>query len=199
MPQQASDEVEGLYNELGTGYEEAFGQNPAQIRFVQSTVQQLSLASFVPDIGCGTGQPTGSEVTSAGHRFLGIDSSSTMIDAARKNVQQAKFEVVDMLDYRGPSTPPNAIFAIFATFTLSHDETTRLMKIIGSWLKSNGLLFVGSMSAEELDTAEWTAQDAETGTVKRWFIGNQAESESIRSRAGSILQNWAALRWLQEQ
>lgn len=176
MPQESSKEVEGLYNELGTGYEDAFGQNPAQIRFVRSAVEQLSAASFVLDIGCGTGKPTGSEVVKAGHKFLGVDSSTTMINAAKQNVPGAYFEVIDMLDYDGPPNQVDAVFAIFATFTLSHAETMDLVKNIGSWLKPGGFLFVGSMSAEALNDAEWTSRDTETGVVKRWFLGNQVES-----------------------
>ncbi|KAF2213421.1 hypothetical protein CERZMDRAFT_96265 [Cercospora zeae-maydis SCOH1-5] len=161
MPQQASNEVEGLYNELGTGYEDAFGQNPAQIHLYDqlfSSFPQQALFS-ISDAAQGS-----------------LQGANTMIDAVRKNVLQGEFEVVDMLDYRGPSTQPDAIFTIFATFALGHDETMQLMEMLGNRLQPNGLLFVGSMSAEELDTAECTARDAETGTVKRWFIGNQVES-----------------------
>ena len=55
------------------------------------------------DLGCGTGQLT-ARIAETGASAVGIDSSPQMIDTARANYPELRFEVADARVYRTPET-----------------------------------------------------------------------------------------------
>jgi len=61
------------------------------------------------DVGCGTGQLT-AKLADSGAEVVGIDSSDSMIRAARANVPTVHFEVADIRRYRS-SRPFDAVFS----------------------------------------------------------------------------------------
>jgi trans-aconitate methyltransferase len=65
------------------------------------------------DVGCGTGQLT-AEIAAAGAQVLGIDSAAPMIEQARRNFPELRFEQVDVtaMPYR------EAFDAVFSNATL---------------------------------------------------------------------------------
>ena len=51
------------------------------------------------DLGCGTGHLTG-KIAEAGAEVVGIDNSEAMIEQARKNFPELRFEIADGTDFR---------------------------------------------------------------------------------------------------
>jgi trans-aconitate 2-methyltransferase len=80
------------------------------VRDLVARIPNIEIASAA-DIGCGPGNST--EVLRErypGGRIIGLDSSSDMIEAARKRLPDIAFEVADIRDWR-PKAPLDVILA----------------------------------------------------------------------------------------
>ncbi len=61
------------------------------------------------DLGCGTGH-LADRIAGAGADVIGIDSSASMIEQARRNYPHLRFEVADAMEFRFPG-PFQAVFS----------------------------------------------------------------------------------------
>lgn len=170
----ASNSAAAVYDDLGIGYEEGWGHNQGLIDFVKSSIELLSKDAFVLDIGSGTGKPTSQLVIESGRKLHGIDISPVMIDLSRKQVPDATFELINMLDFN-LKIKFDAAFAIFSLFHLSRDEITRAVQKFSEWLVPQGFLFIGTFDVEYSDEgAHMFDQDMEcTKAIERSFKGKK--------------------------
>lgn len=74
----------------------------------------------VLDVGCGTGHLT-AEIAKRGARVLGIDSSPDMVQQARANYSDLRFEVADASEFRA-SQPFDAAFSNAALHWMTRPE-----------------------------------------------------------------------------
>ena len=109
-------------------------------RPVRDLVQRIPPAriSVAADIGCGPGNST--EVLRERYpeaRIVGVDSSSDMIEAARKRLPDIAFEVADIRDWR-PEEPLDVILANAVLQWIPGHET--LIPALVAGLKPGGRL-----------------------------------------------------------
>jgi predicted TPR repeat methyltransferase len=147
--------AEDLFDSVGPSYEDAFATCTEQQASVDWLIQQLPSHATILDIGCGTGRPVCSSLAAAGHSAIGIDISTAMIDAARRNVPTAKFEKADIKTF----TPNEGIkydavtvyFSLIASVT--QQEIKDVFARVYTWLKPGGIFVFATVpiSGESLD------------------------------------------------
>lgn len=140
--------VEALFDDVGPAYESAFAKcepQAASVEWLKSQLADKKPAKIV-DIGCGTGRPVVSELANAGHRVLGIDISGAMIEAAQKNVPNAKFEKKDFNDFKPQAGSLDAITVYFSMIAdVTQDQIKENFKKIYDWLKPGGIFVFGTV------------------------------------------------------
>lgn len=107
-----------------------------------------SRGSRVLDAGCGSGR-VGGYLARAGHHVVGVDLDPTLIDVAREDHPQARWEVGDLaqLDLRGPSGERElfdlAVCAGNVLTFLAGTERIPALTRLGEHLDPAGRLVVG--------------------------------------------------------
>lgn len=140
--------AEELFDGIGEKYEDVYANNPGLEEIIQLALAELKPGSHVLDVGCGTGKPVASQVARAGHNVYGIDVSQKMVDIASWQVS-GRFEKQDMLNFE-PKTKFSAIFSVFSMFQLSHIDTYSMMFKFSDWLRTGGLLILGTIPSTAL-------------------------------------------------
>ena len=151
---QARLHAEALFDSVGPAYEDAFKTCTPQQTSVNWLVTQLPANASVLDIGCGTGRPVCSSLADAGHSVLGIDVSGAMIDAAKQNVPNAKFEKADVKTFQLTDGTFDAITVYFSLIaSVTQQEIKDTMTKIHQWLKPGGIFIFATVpiSGENLE------------------------------------------------
>jgi SAM-dependent methyltransferase len=128
------------FDSVGPAYESAFESCEPQAASVQWLLAQLpTRGSKTLDVGCGTGRPVCSTLADAGHDVLGIDVSGGMLEAARSNVKNARFEQVDYRQFVQENASFDAITVYFSLIAgVSQDDIRNAFKLFYGWLKPGG-------------------------------------------------------------
>lgn len=85
-----------VFDALGGEYEKAFASSAAHRASLAWLLERLSPGSTVLDVGSGTGRPTAATLAGAGHKVLGVDVSSVMVEIASRQVPGAEFRCEDI-------------------------------------------------------------------------------------------------------
>lgn len=147
--------AEDLFDSVGPSYEDAFATCTEQQASVDWLIHRLPSDATVLDIGCGTGRPVCSALAAAGHSAIGIDISSAMIDAARRNVPAAKFEKADIKTFTpGEGITYDAVTVYFSLIaSVTQQEIKDVFARIYTWLKPGGFFIFATVpiSGESLE------------------------------------------------
>lgn len=113
----------------------------------------LPSPAAILDLGCGSGRPIGSYVTSLGHNLTGVDTSPTMIELARAYIPDATWKVMDIRALDFP-TRFDAIISWDGFFHLSPAEQRTVLPQLATLLNPGGnlLLTVGYGEGEVTGT-----------------------------------------------
>ncbi len=147
----------------------------------------IARAARVVDLGCGPGNST--EILAArygGAEIVGIDTSPAMIEAARKRLPQARFEVADARSF-APPAPPDVLYAN-AVFQWLPDHAGLLGRLAGLLAPGGALAF---QVPDNLHEATHTSMREAAIAIGRADIVEAAESE--RTPIGSFEDYW---NWL---
>ena len=178
MTLNTSDNFQGIYDGLGLKYEAAFGHDPGLRSFIERSLSMLAPQSNVLDVGSGTGKPTSQMVVASGHRLVGIDYSTKMIEISREQVPAGTFEHVNMLDYNPEGEKKfDAAFTIFSLFHFDREQMSQVFRKWQEWIAPGGYVFIGTMVADDCHTRpEMFASDGLAASgLKFTFMGNEVD------------------------
>ncbi|HEY3708921.1 MAG TPA: class I SAM-dependent methyltransferase [Amycolatopsis sp.] len=127
-----------LFDEIGAGYEAAFGRPPVVDAAVRELLAVLPEQARVLDIGSGTGRPVAADLTAAGHRVTGLDVSAEMVRIAREQVPGAEFRQVDVREFDSAEGSWDAVCAFFPFLQMPRADTEGVLAAIARWLVPGG-------------------------------------------------------------
>ncbi|MEU7026075.1 methyltransferase domain-containing protein [Streptomyces sp. NPDC046275] len=140
-----------LFDDLGIGYEKAFGHLPEQLAAVDWLLGRLPGGARVLDVGSGTGRPVAELLDRAGHAVTGIDVSAGMVELARRQVPGARFEQADVREFTAPEDGYDAVCAFFPLLMMDRAGAAGALRRMASWLKPGGLLVSATVPADVAD------------------------------------------------
>lgn len=175
-----------IFDEVGMGYEEAFGVNEGFDEVIRRFIALLPEDALVLDCGCGTGKPLAQMVVDSGRQVLGIDFSQTMVDISQKQVPGGRFEYADMLQYSPQDTTFSGIAVAFSLFLLSRSEITSMTRKWYDWLAPGGHLLIVSIGAEDCISTRPEMYDADGHFAKGipWTFMGHKVALGLFSKAG---------------
>ena len=136
------------FDQIGERYDEAFPHKEGQVAAASWLIGQLAPGARILDAGCGTGLPTARQLTEAGMRVTGIDISPVMVSLARKNVPQASFTEMDIMDLDPGIGKFAGITAFFSLLMLSRSQIPAALARFGEILVPHGRLVMGMVEAD---------------------------------------------------
>ena len=137
-----------VFDQIGEQYETTYGINTNQITAVKWLLERLPPNSSVLDIGSGTGIPTASMLTDAGHSVTGIDISTEMVQIAKRQVLQASFFQADAANLKFPPTSFHAVTAFFSLLMLRRGTIESTLRQLKTLLKSPGYLILSMVEGD---------------------------------------------------
>lgn len=137
------------------------------------------------DIGCGTGH-LANEIAERGAHVVGIDSSSEMIEAARKSYPNLTFQVADAQDFSF-TEPFDALFSNAALHWINEPE--KAVQCMAAALKPGGRLvaeFGGKGNvATIVSAAQQAIEEIEGNWVESgWYFPSIGEYASLLEKHG---------------
>ncbi|KAJ8069011.1 hypothetical protein OCU04_002687 [Sclerotinia nivalis] len=188
----STQNFEEMYSAIGGTYEMAFAQDEGLLAFLEKVVEILPPNSQILDLGCGTGCPVASTLSSAGHQIYGLDFSQTMITLSQTSVPNGKFAMGDMrtfdpLEHWSSDLKKNnegfdAIFAILSLFVLSRSELESLGAKWRSWVKEGGFICICAIAAEDLRPRDGEGNGDGTGDGKEDAEGEGYDEDGFCCR-----------------
>jgi cyclopropane fatty-acyl-phospholipid synthase-like methyltransferase len=144
----------------------------ASIQYLQALSKLIQRGRTILDIGCGDGRPVDEYLVKQGFAVNGIDSSSQLVEVAKKNVPEGFYEVKDLSDLREGEYCVNGVVSFYAIFRTTREKYREILRTIASFMPNGGaiLLTMGSgeweRSEEAIRAAEsfWSHYGAEKNT-----------------------------------
>jgi trans-aconitate methyltransferase len=125
------------------------------------------------DLGCGTGQLT-EKIALSGAEVMGIDNASAMIEKARQNYPQLKFEIADAINFQ-VEKPLDGVFSNAALHWIL--DADAVIRCIYQALKPNGRFiaeFGGKGNVQAIATAlSYTLENTgipQASTLNPWYF-----------------------------
>lgn len=140
-----------LFDELGKDYETAFAGFAAQREEVEWLLAELPEHARVLDVGSGTGRPTAELLTAAGHEVTGVDVSPRMVEIARAQVPDARFEVADHRTLAYPAGTWDAVIAFYPLLQLTRADIDAALARFADWLAPGGIFLMATVPADVED------------------------------------------------
>jgi ubiquinone/menaquinone biosynthesis C-methylase UbiE len=145
MDEDRAARAAAVFDALGAEYEKAFAGSEAHRASLDWVLGKLGPGSRVLDVGSGTGRPTAQVLTGAGHRVLGMDVSSVMVELATRQVPGAFFECADIRNVVLQDGSFDAVCVYFSLLQMSREEQTDVVRRLARALRPGGCLAVATV------------------------------------------------------
>jgi SAM-dependent methyltransferase len=140
------------FDRIGEHYDEAFPHKDGQLAAGDWLLERLPPGSQVLDVGCGTGMPTARQLTDAGHEVTGVDISEEMLRLARRDVPEAEFRCLDIVDLDPSLGDFVAVVAFFSLLMLPRAEIPAVLTKIHDLIRPDGYFLLSMVEADLDDT-----------------------------------------------
>ena len=136
------------FDHIGERYDEVFPHKEGQLNAISWLAGRLKPGARVLDAGCGTGVPAAQQLTRAGARVTGIDISPVMLDLARRNVPEATFIQLDIMDITPALGEFDAAVAFFSLLMLPRAAIPGALARLREVLVPGGWFTLGMVEAD---------------------------------------------------
>ncbi|MQA84533.1 MAG: methyltransferase domain-containing protein [Streptosporangiales bacterium] len=141
------------FNRIGERYDEAFPHKEGQLAAGLWLLERLRPGAKVLDLGCGTGLPTARQLVDGGCEVTGIDISPVMLELARHNVPEARFQEFDLAGVDAGFGRFDALVAFFSLLMLPRAEIVETLPRIGEVLPPGGWFLLSMVEADVDDVS----------------------------------------------
>lgn len=138
---QIEKNVKQVYNKKALEYIRVFGKNPNYLVVLKKIYKKIPKGSKVLDVGCGAGLPV-SKFLAKRFDVLGIDITDKMIGLAKKNVPNAKFKKMNMINLKFKPETFDLICSFFSLFHVKKTKIPEILKNFYKFLKKEGYLVI---------------------------------------------------------
>lgn len=155
MCKSIENSVKISYNNICKKWSE-FRKNTPINQCIVDFAKNLKPNMCVLDIGCGTGYPISSYLSSQGFQVTGIDISEEMIKQAKQlGLPNANFLVENILNFNSEEKY-DAIIAFDSIWHVEHDKQEEVYRIISSLIAPGGVfLFTHGKKDGEFISTWW--------------------------------------------
>jgi SAM-dependent methyltransferase len=136
------------YDRIGARYDDAFPHKDGQVACGNWLLARLEPAARVLDVGCGTGLPTARQLVAGGCAVNCIDISPAMLAYARRNVPEARFTELDVMNLDRLPGSFDAVVAFFSLLNLPRATIPRALGLIRGALAPGGLFSLAMVEAD---------------------------------------------------
>lgn len=175
-----------VFDALGLTYEKAFARSEAHRTSLDWLLGRLAPGSRILDVGSGTGRPTTSTLTAAGHEVLGVDVSPVMVELAARQVPDATFRCVDIREVPLDEGSFDAVCVYFSLLQMSRADQSELMRRLARALRPGGSLVLATVP---LDVEDFEAV----------FMGQAVRATSFAAEGVAAMVKEAGLDVVSEQ
>ncbi|MEV6264295.1 methyltransferase domain-containing protein [Streptomyces sp. NPDC051784] len=133
------------FDAIGDDYERAFAGSVAHRESLDRLLGRLAPRSRILDVGSGTGRPTASTLSGAGHEVLGVDVSPVMVDLASDRVPGASFRQADINDFPLEAESFDAVCVYFSLLQMSRVRQRSLLSRLAGALRPGGHLVLATV------------------------------------------------------
>lgn len=152
-----------------------------------SLAGRLEPGASVLDVGCGSGVPVASTLSSGGFSVLGIDASRRQIELARANVPGARFEVADMKALQPSDYSVDCVVAFYSVYHVPREMHANLYAAFHGFLSSRG-----GLAFLLLGTKDWDGyKDDFHGGKMYWSSFSLDEELKLIEHAGFTIESVA--------
>ncbi|WP_078655865.1 class I SAM-dependent methyltransferase [Streptomyces fulvoviolaceus] len=175
-----------VFDALGLTYEKAFARSEAHRASLDWLLGRLAPGSRILDVGSGTGRPTASTLTAAGHEVLGVDVSPVMVELATRQVPDATFRCADIREVPLEEGSFDTVCAYFSFLQMSRADQSGLLRRLARALRPGGSLVFATVP---LDVEDFEAV----------FMGQPVRATSFAAEDLVAVANGAGLEVVSEQ
>jgi SAM-dependent methyltransferase len=146
--------AEKVYDHISPGYPDVFGryENDSQVAFIRKLLARLDRGGTILSAACGAGRYDGL-LLDMGHNVVGTDQSAGMLERARMQYPQARYEKVGLQEMDFHKVFDGAI-CMDAMEHISPEDWPGILNRFADALKPGGLLYFNSDPLEQCETAE---------------------------------------------
>jgi ubiquinone/menaquinone biosynthesis C-methylase UbiE len=133
--------VGNIYDKIADAYSKLFFTTNRLEKTVNEFLTMLPENAKILDVGCGPGGDA-QYFIEKGFKVVGIDVSKEMLRIAKRRVQKARFEVMDMRNLSFESQRFDGIFAAYSLIHIPKNNAEGVLREFHRVLKPSGLLFL---------------------------------------------------------
>jgi len=139
MSDQRVESTIQFYNDAADEYAEKV-ENIFLVQEFDRFIQDLPPKSLVLDIGCGSGRDA-LAFTQQGHRLIGIDRSSELLQKAQAHAPNAEFRQIDIMDMNFPPEYFEGIWALACLHHIPRKDLPAVFQNCYRMLKKGGVFY----------------------------------------------------------
>lgn len=134
-------DLKETYNKIAEEWHQDHQQDDWWVEGTDAFVSLLKSGSSVLDVGCGAGTKS-KYLTSKGLNVTGVDFSENMIEIAKREVSEVKFQVLDLADVHTLHELFDGIFMQAVLLHVPKAEAQKQIAQIATRLKDGGYFYV---------------------------------------------------------
>ena len=134
-------DLKSTYNKIAEDWHKDHQSDTWWVESTEKFVSCLKPGNLILDVGCGTGIKS-RYLAKRGLKVTGIDFSEKMVEIARREVLEARFEVVDLRDVDNLNETFDGIFAQAVLLHIPKQEVGSLLQNLSKKLTSGGYFYV---------------------------------------------------------
>lgn len=155
-------DLKGTYDRIAADWDRDHKGDAWWKEEIENYLAMVPPGGSILDLGCGPGHKS-AFFAARGYETTGIDLSEEMIAIAKRDVQNATFEVRDMYALSGIGRPFDSVFACASLLHIPKQDVHLIMSSIVSILNPGGTCYISVKEKKEGKPDEAVATESDYG------------------------------------
>lgn len=188
------DDLKATYDTIASDWDRDHKQDQWWKAEIENYLALVPSGGSILDLGCGPGHKS-AFFAARGYQVHGVDLSDKMIDIARRDVQNATFEVLDMYELPVLDRQFDSVFACASLLHIPKKDVTHILLSIAAILKPGGTCYVSVKEMRPDRPEETVATENDYGYEYSRFFSyfTRDELRTYFKNAGMVVKYEAAI------